>query len=115
MGYYSDVRISTNKSGYEKFVEACRPESKWLFGPVTNEPEFFDEDGDSVVFGWNSVKWYDWFGDVKSVMKALHTLGDEGYSFEYLRVGEDPEDIERMVYGPDEVERSLYVRTVIVY
>lgn len=115
MGYYSDVRISTDKTGYDKFIERCRPEVKYLFGRTTNEPEFVDEDGDSVVFGWNSVKWYDWFGDVKSVMKALRTLGDEGYSFEYLRVGEDPEDIERMTYGPDEVERSLYVRTEIVY
>ena len=88
MGYYSDVMFSTDKAGYEEF-KSLLPESvaaEWLTdGSV-------DEDGDSVVFGWYGVKWYEDFPEVKAIMAAFYEASNT-YPFQYCNVGEEWGDI----------------------
>ncbi|WP_165062933.1 nucleotidyl transferase AbiEii/AbiGii toxin family protein [Adlercreutzia sp. ZJ154] len=43
------------------------------------EPEFFEEQDGSVVFGWDWVKWYDGqLADVTNVSDALSEIADDG-------------------------------------
>ncbi|WP_165252860.1 hypothetical protein [Adlercreutzia sp. ZJ304] len=43
------------------------------------EPEFFEEQDGSVVFGWDWVKWYDGqLADVTDVSDALSEIADDG-------------------------------------
>ena len=112
MGYRSDVRISTNKADYQKFVEYVG-NIKGLISD--NGPEFYDEDEDSVIFGWDQVKWYEEYDDVSTVMNALDELSGE-CCFEYIRVGDDDDDIEHRVYGNWwNLERHLGTETRIVW
>ena len=81
MGYYSDVMVSTTREGYERIKE--------LAGDGMNGHEVKVCAADSVVFGWDGVKWYPYFDEVADVMWALHQAADEGIPWEYVEVGED--------------------------
>lgn len=109
MGYYSNVKFSTTEAGYEEFLSYIPDEfkdpAKWgLFGR-DGVPEVYDVVGDSVIFGWDSVKWYlDWgtrtdgsdpFADVKAVMDAFNKVVDNDLNpIWYVRTGEEYMDVE---------------------
>ncbi|WP_165046340.1 hypothetical protein [Adlercreutzia sp. ZJ138] len=82
------------------------------------QPEFYEEDSDCVVFGWDSIKWYDGlFADVTNVTDALDKLEEGGIPYEFCRIGESWEDIEfRTVGNNDEltmhVEPSVYIEVL---
>lgn len=109
MGYYSNVRVSTTKKGYEDFLSYVPDEfkdpKKWCLFDQDAKPYIIDEAGDSVIFGWDSVKWYEnWglttsgenpFADVDAVMKAIRRVIDEGMEpLYYIRVGEEYIDVD---------------------
>lgn len=99
MGYRSDVRIATTREGYERICRRVDELSDSLDAhPLIGTkiaPGFVDEDGDSVVFGWDSVKWYDGqYADVTNVSKALSEIEAAGLPVEFCRIGEDWDDIE---------------------
>ncbi len=99
MGYRSEVRIATTREGYDRVcahVDALSSggDSYPLIG-TKQEPEFFDEQDGSVVFGWDWIKWYDGqLADVTNVSDALSEIADAGIPYEFCRVGESWDDIE---------------------
>ena len=98
MGYRSDIRFSTTKDGYKEFLSHIPNEVlsrySWMFS-ADGTPLEFDEDGNSVVFGWNQIKWYDGDAEVDAVMDAYRKVRDLGVEpICYIRVGEDYDDIE---------------------
>ena len=55
--------------------------------------EFFIED----------TKWYESYPDVAAFIAMLENLHDiEGYNYEFVRVGEDDNDIDRQIHGDRE-------------
>lgn len=111
MGYYSDVRFNTNKAGYQEFLSYLPDEFKdpfdWGLFDTEGKPEAYDEDGDSVIFGWWDKKWYTDYGttsdgrrpfaDVEAVMDAFNRVVDNGeHPIEYIRIGEDEFDVEHL-------------------
>ena len=84
MGYYSDVRVSTTREGFE-FLKKYTTHD--LFGGYGYVEDVNDDDG--VVFGWNAVKWYWDFEEVAEFRNLLFVLEDKGIPWEYLEVGED--------------------------
>lgn len=46
-----------------------------------------------LEFRCNDVKWYDGFPAIDNFMSMLDTLTDMGYEHEFVRVGEDSDDI----------------------
>lgn len=128
MGYYSDVRFNTNKAGYEEFLsylpDEFKDDTKWGLFNADGEPEVYDEEGDSVIFGWYDVKWYTDYGtttdgrspfaDVEAVMEAFHKVDDNGvHPIEYMRIGEDEFDVEHLgstYTDGEELERHLESR-----
>lgn len=112
MGYRSDVRIRLTKKDYERMKAQFEKEivdivNYNLFdeknldvykelknGPcwkVTDDGEDIEETHDCVFFGWNCVKWYECYEDVKFIMEFL----DECDHYAFCRIGESCEgDVE---------------------
>lgn len=113
MGYRSEVRITTTREGYDRMCEfvdglsegrECYP----LMG-TKRQPEFFDEEHESVVFGWDSIKWYEGlFADIDNVVKALGELEESDIPYEFCRIGESWDDIEFHTCGENE-ELALHI------
>ena len=111
MGYYSNVRAITTKKGYERFLELIYDDDRWF---IDDYPWFSrTEYNDTVMFGWNDVKWYEGYPEVDAVMSAIETLASEGYPFEYLRIGEEFDDIETREHNPEELNRHIATARII--
>lgn len=96
MGYRSDVRIITSKDGFEelsKFVEEYLKD-KDDYNLLKNLE--VDVKNKQCYIGWNFVKWYDGYDDVDAIMKGLEHLGENEYSYRFMRIGESYDDIEEM-------------------
>lgn len=101
MGYRSDVRIRTTKEGYEvmkKFVENYIKEKK-LRGTDWNLLEHAEitEAEDSITLDWSDLKWYEGingYEDVDAIMNSLYELDKRDIDYQYMRIGEEDDDIE---------------------
>ena len=112
MGYRSDVRIRLTKKDYEKMKAQFEKEVVDIIGynlfdeknldvykelknfscwKMTDDGEDIEETHDCVFFGWNWVKWYDDYAEVKFIMEFL----DECDQYAFCRIGESGEgDVE---------------------
>lgn len=119
MGYYSQVTIQLEKNAFdmvmnsiEEFNRLYLSTDKYKFGPDC----IFGKDNECVL-QWNSIKWCDWYDDIKSVTKVLEELDKipddrlDGHRYEFLRVGESEGDIEH--FANDNGYGSCYVETQI--
>lgn len=104
MGYRSDVRIRTTKEGYEvmkNFVEKYIKENvsedaQGLDWNLLNSAEI-TETGNSITLDWKNIKWYngiDGYQDVDAIMKSLDELSDKDIDYQYMRIGEENNDID---------------------
>lgn len=105
MGYRSDVRIRTTKKGLEimeksieKYIKENIEEEK-LKGydyNLLNSAEITEAE-DSVTLDWNSLKWYEGiqgYEDVDAIMYSLDMLEEEDIDYQYMRIGEENDDID---------------------
>ena len=119
MGYRSDVRIRLTKKDYEKMKAQFEKEVVDIVGfnlfdeknldvykelknfscwKMTDDGEDIEETHDCVYFGWNWVKWYDDYAEVKFIMEFL----DECDQYAFCRIGESGEgDIETLERNMD--------------
>lgn len=97
MGYRSDVTISITKEGYSRLVSMC-DEAKVEHPLMSRDvlPDFVTLFEGCVVFGWDDIKWYEDFPEVKAVSEAVSALDEEGVPLRFVRVGEDPEDVDEL-------------------
>ena len=105
MGYRSNVRIRTTKEGFEtmkKNVEKYIKENiseenlKGYDYNLLNSAEI-TEAGNSITLDWSWVKWYDGiqgYEDVDAIMNSLDILDEENIDYQYMRIGEEVDDIE---------------------
>lgn len=113
MGYFSEVRIATKREAYDLMCEKVDflsdgHDSYPLMG-AERPTDFFDEKGDSVVFGWDNIKWNEsLFVDVRNVLEALDEIGEGEFPYEFCRIGEDWDDIVFRTSGCNE-ELELHV------
>lgn len=121
MGYRSDVRIRTTKEGLEimeksikKYIKENVKEEK-LKGydyNLLNSAEK-TETTESITLDWESVKWYediDGYEDVDAIMYSLDMLEEEDIDYQYIRIGEEIDDIdERWCINNDSFE-GFYIR-----
>ena len=104
MGYRSDVRIRTTKEGYEvmkNFVEKYIKENvsedaQGLDWNLLNSAEI-TKAGNSITLDWENIKWYDGidgYQDVDAIMNSLNELSDKNIDYQYMRIGEENDDID---------------------
>ena len=109
MGYYSDVAIAIKSSDFEKLTSKFYDKHGDTFTDTFN---FYTESAfNSTVIHIGSVKWYDWFADVRDCMETLRE-GDIPYKF--IRVGEEAGDVEEeQSEDADTIDANLEVVTSI--
>lgn len=119
MGYYNTIRMATTKEGFAKLVELVG-ENEW-FDVVDNEPtyETFDHIDiieDEIIFGWDSIKWNDIYGDTAAVMKAMEEIWEaDEYPLLFVRIGEEAEDNEFDRGSDPRLNTEFYIRREIDY
>jgi hypothetical protein len=111
MGYRSEVLLALKAKHIKAFLEyvVFSPEANELFDSWCKiSTEFQDADNENgILFHWESIKWYDSYTSVNTVMSFLNNLipgttrsrfGTETSStqcdYYYIRIGEEVSDIE---------------------
>lgn len=119
MGYRSNIRIRTTKEGYEvmkKFVEnyvkeiAEKDETGYNWNLIEQAIE--TEMSGIITLDWNYLKWYegiDGYEDVDAIMKSLDELSDKDIDYQYMRIGEENDDIEEKWNINNDSFDSFYV------
>ena len=64
-----------------------------------------------LKFSANSVKWYDSFPEVDLFPKFLADVQELGYEYEFIRIGEEDDDLETDSTG--DAENYMYVERTI--
>lgn len=103
MGYRSDIRIVTSVEGFKQLSEFVKNylKEKKLNAEEYNLLENLEvkvEGKEQCYFGWNYLKWYDGYPDVDAIMEGLDYLGENEYSYKYMRIGESYDDCEEQYY-----------------
>ena len=111
MGYRSDIRIITSKDGFEtlkEFIKGYLKDNKEDYN-LLEECDIKEEGKEQCYFGWNYVKWYEHdYPEVIAIMEGLNHLGENEYSYRYMRIGESYDDIEEQSYD-GEKDENIYL------
>jgi hypothetical protein len=118
MGYRSDVKALIYPLGgehnlleYDKLKTLMNTTFKDVF-EAWGEDYFSWNDKHRVLeFDANSVKWYESFPDVALFTPFLDEAHKLGYEYEFMRIGEDDNDVESMNSG--DAENYMYVERTI--
>ena len=107
MGYRSDIRIVTSKEGFEilkDFVAEYLKEHNENYN-LLDECDKKEEGKNQCYFGWNYMKWYEHdYPEVVAIMEGLNHLEDNEYSYRYMRIGENYDDMEEQSYDGEKDE-----------
>lgn len=112
MAYRSDVRIVVSSKGYEelkKYVSDNLPPDLKQYNLLDNtDIKLLRKD--QIMLGWNAVKWYEYadFKEVDSIMDGLDSLKDKNYSYRYVRLGEQFDDIDEK-YVDGELDKDIFL------
>lgn len=112
MAYRSDVRIVVSSKGYEelkKYVSDNLPPDLKQYNLLDNtDLKLLRKD--QIMLGWNAVKWYEYtdFKEVDSIMDGLVSLKDKNYSYRYVRLGEQFDDIDEK-YVDGELDKDIFL------
>jgi len=121
MGYRSDVTVliypdngEQNAERYDMLKVLMNTTFKKIYEEFDEAFEWLDNHR-VLKFAVESVKWYDSYPDVRDFQSMLEDISDmEGLNYEFMRVGEDYDDIEQNQRGDDlqyhiSVSRSIEV------
>lgn len=98
MGYRSDVAVviygdSRDAEKYALIKTLMNTTFKDVFTEFESNAEWHDN-AYVLEFKMEDVKWYDNHPEVQRFMHMLDEIGDiEGFNYEFIRVGEDANDI----------------------
>lgn len=106
MGYRSEVAILLS----EEAVKLMTDELKKMFDETFEIIQ--KRDDGCMLYHTNSCKWYQGYEEVDAIEGFLATLNEKGDEIEdcggeFLRIGEDEDDIEHDIYGDWDYERLL--------
>ena len=108
MGYRSDVTVliypdngEQNEARYDMLKLVMNTTFKSAYEAWDDHFEWLDSHR-VLKFAIESIKWYDSYPDVQNFARMLDDLGEmEGLNYEFMRVGEDYDDIEQQHRGND--------------
>ena len=94
MGYRSDVYLKTTTEGYiiikkrNDSIENSDHRMLRYAESIKKTPSGF------YKIKFEDIKWYESYEEVKQFMNSLETLQDQDIPYSFIRIGEDPTDIE---------------------
>jgi hypothetical protein len=120
MGYRSDVKAliypvsgETNLLEYEKLKTLMNTTFKDVFDAWDDEYFKWNDEHRVLEFSADSIKWYDGYPDVARFTRFLSEVQELEYEYEFIRLGEDMDDVEDDSTGDSEgylyVSRSIEV------
>lgn len=117
MGYYSNFRILTTVEGRKTFENYVKEHTE------KNEINLFnyldvdktDLEKDVSLFGGDDIKWYTFcgFAEIDNFVKALEFLKEKGIPYNFVRLGEELDDMEYDSCKENELSASLSVKREI--
>jgi len=118
MGYRSDVQAliypqsgDQNLLEYDKLKTLMNTTFKDVFEAWGDDYFTWDDKHRVLKFAANSVKWYESYPDVDLFGKFLKEVHDLEYEFEFIRIGENDDDVESNMTG--DAENFMYVERTI--
>ena len=94
MGYCSDVYVMCEDKAHEMFLDLFA-EMKAL--NRDNSPDLESYAKGLWLMKWDGWKWYDGYPEIDSITQLLNKLDGidaGGYSYKFIRLGEDNDDVE---------------------
>jgi hypothetical protein len=114
MGYRSDVKALIYPSGgehnlleYDKLKLLFNTTFQDVFTSWGEDYFEWDDRHRVLMFDANSVKWYDSYPEIKTFVKFLADVQELGYEYEFIRIGEEDDDVETDSTG--DAENYMYV------
>ena len=118
MGYRSDVQAliypqsgDQNLLQYEQLKTLMNTTFKDVLDFWSDDYFTWDDKHRVLKFAANSIKWYDSFPEVDRFTTFLAEVQELEYEYEFIRIGEDTDDIEDDSTG--DAEGYLYVQRTI--
>ena len=105
MGYRSDVAVviygdHRDPDRYELLKTLMNTTLKDVYTELDSNAEWHDNPAGVLEFKIDDVKWYESYPDVQRFMDMLDKIGEiAGFNYEFVRVGEEVEDIENKSEG----------------
>lgn len=62
-----------------------------------------------ITLDWSCLKWYDGYKDVDAIMYSLDELSNKDIDYQYMRIGEENDDIEERWEVNNDSFDSFYV------
>jgi len=120
MGYRSDVKAliypvsgEHNLLNYDKLKTLMNTTFKDVFDAWNDEYFKWNDEHRVLEFSADSIKWYDGYPDVARFTRFLNEVQELEYEYEFIRLGEDMDDVEDDSTGDSEgylyVSRSIEV------
>lgn len=107
MGYRSDVKLITTKEGWERLQEVERVSLPPDSAPYTDDENMCLLMNQYVLLELESVKWNDTFdSQVQAIMATLDSFDQQGIPYQFMRLGEDWEDVEYRFYHSSQSKHS---------
>lgn len=122
MGYRSDVHVLfyDTKERMDAFIVRCKMEGhyqKFSTGSGLDLEEKWIKVYKTTFRAWefrnDYLKWYDSFGEVQAMQQMMHVADDMQIAWEFVRIGEDQEDIDMKRGEQDNYECLLGVKREI--
>lgn len=107
MGYRSDVYLKTTTEGYliikRRNDSIENPDHRMLryAESIKKTPSGF------YRIDFDDIKWYESFEEVKQFMGSLELLQEQDIPFSFIRIGEDPTDVEHKVNWTDDMPDEI--------
>jgi len=118
MGYRSDVKAliypansDKNLLEYDKLKLLFNTTFQDVFTAWGEDYFSWDDKHRVLMFDANSVKWYDSYQEIQTFVKFLADVHELGYEYEFMRIGEEDEDVESDRTGDS--EGYMYVSRTI--
>ena len=108
MGYRSQVYLKTTTEGYliikRRNDSIENPEHRMLSyaESIKKTPTGF------YRIDFDDIKWYESFEEVKQFMNSLELLQEQDIPFSFIRIGEDPGDVEHKANWTDDMPDEIY-------
>jgi hypothetical protein len=117
MGYLSQVKsiIYAEKGKIDSFINDNKESFKFLQEAYEDDLKVIDNDNEKIIFlSGDSWKWYDDYKDVMAWNDFMDLADKNKLCVEFVRIGEEPEDIETAYRGePDELNYYIYPTSYI--
>ena len=118
MGYRSDVKALIYPQGgdqnlleYDKLKLLFNTTFKDVFEAWGKDYFEWDDKHRVLIFNADSVKWYDSYPEVQKFVQFLTDVAGLDYQYEFLRLGEEDDDIEDDRTG--DAEGYMYINRSI--